>query len=80
MLTEGARPPPGSASSTPPGSGRRSPRRSTSIRLACGLTPQEVHRNDRFVQFALVAADEAVADSGLDLQSRGKESITTGSP
>ncbi|HZH21960.1 MAG TPA: beta-ketoacyl synthase N-terminal-like domain-containing protein, partial [Geodermatophilus sp.] len=30
-----------------------------------GLTAQEVHRNDRFVQFAMVAADEAVADSGL---------------
>jgi len=30
-----------------------------------GLTAQEIHRNDRFVQFALVAADEAVADSGL---------------
>src|SRR3712207_6965967 len=43
-----------------------------------GLTAQEVHRNDRFVQMALVAADEAVADSGLtrseehtsELQSR----------
>jgi minimal PKS ketosynthase (KS/KS alpha) len=32
-----------------------------------GLTPQEIFRNDRFIQFALVAADEAVADSGLDL-------------
>ena len=32
-----------------------------------GLTAQEVHRNDRFVQFAMVAADEAVADSGLRL-------------
>ena len=30
-----------------------------------GLTAQEVHRNDRFVQMAMVAADEAVADSGL---------------
>jgi minimal PKS ketosynthase (KS/KS alpha) len=30
-----------------------------------GLTPQEVYRNDRYVQFAMVAADEAVADSGL---------------
>ncbi|MGY1619795.1 beta-ketoacyl-[acyl-carrier-protein] synthase family protein [Geodermatophilus sp. SYSU D00691] len=34
-----------------------------------GLTAQEVHRNDRFVQMALVAADEAVADSGLALGS-----------
>ncbi|GAA3803739.1 beta-ketoacyl-[acyl-carrier-protein] synthase family protein [Streptomyces coacervatus] len=32
---------------------------------ARGLTVQEIHRNDRFIQFALVAADEAVADSGL---------------
>lgn len=36
---------------------------------AAGLTPQEISRSDRFVQFALVAADEAVADSGLDLAS-----------
>ena len=33
--------------------------------LACGLTPQEVYRNDRYIQFAMVAAAEAVADSGL---------------
>jgi minimal PKS ketosynthase (KS/KS alpha) len=32
-----------------------------------GLTPQQVRRTDRFVQFALVASNEAVADSGLDL-------------
>ncbi|TVT38820.1 beta-ketoacyl-[acyl-carrier-protein] synthase family protein [Amycolatopsis rhizosphaerae] len=32
-----------------------------------GLTPQEVSRCDRFVQFALAAASEAVADSGLEL-------------
>ena len=32
---------------------------------AAGLTPQEIYRNDRFIQFAMVAADEAVADSGL---------------
>ncbi len=37
--------------------------------LASGLTQQEVSRNDRFIQFAMVAADEAVADSGLDLVS-----------
>ena len=36
-----------------------------------GLTAQEVHRNDRFVQMAMVAADEAVADSGLPI---GKDS------
>lgn len=35
--------------------------------LAAGLTPREAARNDRFVQFALVAAAEAVADSGLEL-------------
>jgi minimal PKS ketosynthase (KS/KS alpha) len=35
--------------------------------MAAGLTPQETHRNDRFAQFAMVAADEAVADSGLVL-------------
>lgn len=34
---------------------------------AAGLTPIEVRRNDRYVQFALVAGDEAVADSGLEL-------------
>jgi minimal PKS ketosynthase (KS/KS alpha) len=32
---------------------------------ARGLTAREIGRNDRFVQLALVAADEAVADSGL---------------
>jgi minimal PKS ketosynthase (KS/KS alpha) len=35
--------------------------------VAAGLTVREVHRLDRFIQFALVAADEAVEDSGLDL-------------
>ena len=34
---------------------------------AHGLTADEVARMDRYVQFALVAADEAVADSGIDL-------------
>ncbi|MGY1824444.1 beta-ketoacyl-[acyl-carrier-protein] synthase family protein [Geodermatophilus sp. SYSU D00079] len=38
-----------------------------------GLTAQEVHRNDRFVQMALVAADEAVADSGLTLGTGGAD-------
>jgi len=33
--------------------------------VAAGLTVQEVHRTDRFAQFALVAAAEAMADSGL---------------
>ncbi|MFJ9844457.1 beta-ketoacyl-[acyl-carrier-protein] synthase family protein [Kitasatospora sp. NPDC101155] len=34
---------------------------------AHGLTPEQVRRDDRYVQFAMVAADEAVADAGLDL-------------
>ena len=38
-----------------------------------GLTAQEVPRNDRFVQMALVAADEAVADSGLADGSGGPD-------
>jgi minimal PKS ketosynthase (KS/KS alpha) len=33
---------------------------------AHGLTPQEIRRMDRAAQFAVVAAREAVADSGLD--------------
>jgi minimal PKS ketosynthase (KS/KS alpha) len=35
--------------------------------VACGLSPQDVERGDRYVQFALVAAAEALRDSGLDL-------------
>jgi minimal PKS ketosynthase (KS/KS alpha) len=35
--------------------------------LACGLTPEDTQRADRYVQFALVAADEAIRDCGLDL-------------
>ena len=38
-----------------------------------GLTAQEVNRNDRFVQMAMVAADEAVADSGLPIGSDSPE-------
>jgi minimal PKS ketosynthase (KS/KS alpha) len=34
---------------------------------ACGLSPEDIERADRYVQFALVGADEAVRDSGLDL-------------
>ncbi|MFI8084905.1 beta-ketoacyl-[acyl-carrier-protein] synthase family protein [Kitasatospora sp. NPDC086009] len=34
---------------------------------AHGLSPEDVQRADRYVQFAMVAADEAIADSGLDL-------------
>ncbi|MGW1955708.1 beta-ketoacyl-[acyl-carrier-protein] synthase family protein [Streptomyces sp. NPDC001920] len=32
-----------------------------------GLTPREIRRTDRFAQFALASAAEAVEDSGLDL-------------
>ena len=31
--------------------------------------PKEAKKNDRFTQFALVAADEAVKDSGLDIEN-----------
>ncbi|MFF8810788.1 beta-ketoacyl-[acyl-carrier-protein] synthase family protein [Streptomyces pactum] len=34
---------------------------------ACGLGPDEVAAADRYVQFAMVAADEAVRDAGLDM-------------
>ncbi|MFI7409337.1 beta-ketoacyl-[acyl-carrier-protein] synthase family protein [Streptomyces sp. NPDC049627] len=34
--------------------------------LAHGLEPEVVERADRYIQFALVAATEAVADSGVD--------------
>ncbi len=34
--------------------------------LAHGLAPDVVERADRYIQFALVAAQEAVADSGVD--------------
>ncbi|MFF2660129.1 beta-ketoacyl-[acyl-carrier-protein] synthase family protein [Kitasatospora sp. NPDC058032] len=34
---------------------------------AHGLGPDDVRRADRYVQFAMVAADEAIADAGLDL-------------
>ncbi|MFV0524986.1 MAG: beta-ketoacyl-[acyl-carrier-protein] synthase family protein [Acidimicrobiales bacterium] len=43
--------------------------------LAAGLTHQEIHRTDRFTQFAMVAADEAVTDSGLGLDLAGGSSI-----
>lgn len=38
-----------------------------------GLTPREIRRTDRFVQLAIAAADEAVADSGLDLVGPARE-------
>ncbi|MCZ4123707.1 beta-ketoacyl-[acyl-carrier-protein] synthase family protein [Streptomyces sp. H39-S7] len=37
---------------------------------ACGLHPDHVRRADRYVQFALVAAREAVRDSGLDTDAQ----------
>ncbi|MCK9900972.1 beta-ketoacyl-[acyl-carrier-protein] synthase family protein [Frankia sp. Cpl3] len=46
--------------------------------LASGLTRQEIARNDRFVQFALAAAIEAVADSGLDLGFAAGEGVVSG--
>ncbi|MFF7736443.1 MULTISPECIES: beta-ketoacyl-ACP synthase II [unclassified Streptomyces] len=36
---------------------------------AHGLDEHEVRRSDRYIQFALVAGDEAVRDSGLDLDA-----------
>jgi minimal PKS ketosynthase (KS/KS alpha) len=38
-----------------------------------GLSAHEVFRNDRFVQMAMVAADEAVADSGLTFGTGGAD-------
>ncbi len=34
---------------------------------AAGLSPRETRRSDRYIQFALAAAAEAVADSGIDI-------------
>jgi len=39
------------------------------------LSPKEVRRMDRFVQFAVVSAKIAVADSGLDLSKEDKNRI-----
>jgi act minimal PKS ketosynthase (KS/KS alpha) len=46
-----------------------------------GLSPQEVRRMDRAAQFAVVTAREAVADSGLELDSLdpGRIGVTVGS-
>jgi minimal PKS ketosynthase (KS/KS alpha) len=40
---------------------------------AAGLTPREQRRADRYVQFALAAAAEAIADSGLELDEQARE-------
>lgn len=36
---------------------------------AAGLSPQELRRQDRYIQFATAGAMEAMADSGLDLEA-----------
>lgn len=38
----------------------------------CGLSPREQRRSDRYIQFGLVSATEAVADAGLDLDGVGE--------
>ncbi|MFD3503434.1 beta-ketoacyl-[acyl-carrier-protein] synthase family protein [Streptomyces sp. NPDC058676] len=43
--------------------------------LAAGLTPQEARRMDRAGQFAVVAAREAVADSGIELPGADPERV-----
>ncbi|WP_089099014.1 beta-ketoacyl-[acyl-carrier-protein] synthase family protein [Streptomyces hyaluromycini] len=49
--------------------------------LAAGLSPQEVRRMDRAAQFAVVAAREAIEDSGLELSSAdpGRVGVSIGS-
>ncbi|MEV1333197.1 beta-ketoacyl-[acyl-carrier-protein] synthase family protein [Micromonospora costi] len=41
--------------------------------VAAGLTDAELRRADRYVQFALACADEAVADAGLVLDEAGRD-------
>lgn len=40
---------------------------------AAGLRPREIRRSDRYVQFGLVTAAEALADSGLELDEETSE-------
>jgi minimal PKS ketosynthase (KS/KS alpha) len=49
--------------------------------LRAGLAPEEVKRMDRMVQFAVVAASEAMKDSGLDLDAvdHNRIGVTMGS-
>lgn len=49
--------------------------------LAAGLTPEETERMDRYIQFAVVAADEAIRESGIDLDAidRDRLGVTLGS-
>jgi minimal PKS ketosynthase (KS/KS alpha) len=42
---------------------------------AAGLGEQEIRRMDRYVQFAVAAALEAIADSGLDLETTDRERV-----
>ena len=48
---------------------------------AAGLTEEEIERMDRYIQFAVAAGIEALADSGLDLESvdRDRMAVTLGS-
>ncbi|WP_246266817.1 beta-ketoacyl-[acyl-carrier-protein] synthase family protein [Nonomuraea typhae] len=43
-----------------------------------GLTPQEIRRLDRFVLMALACADEAFADSGLDMADPERMGVSLG--
>ncbi|MER7394197.1 beta-ketoacyl-[acyl-carrier-protein] synthase family protein [Streptomyces sp. NPDC000151] len=49
--------------------------------VAAGLSPQEVRRMDRAAQFAVVAAREAIADSGIDIAAGdpGRIGVSIGS-
>ena len=42
---------------------------------AAGLEPDEIERMDRYIQFAVVAANEAVRDSGLDLDRLDRDQL-----
>jgi minimal PKS ketosynthase (KS/KS alpha) len=42
---------------------------------AAGLSEHEAERMDRYVQFAAAAADEAIADSGLELANGARERL-----
>ncbi|MUN38454.1 beta-ketoacyl-[acyl-carrier-protein] synthase family protein [Actinomadura litoris] len=44
-----------------------------------GLTPRETRRMDRFVQFAVACADEALADSGIEPADRDRVGVSLGS-
>ncbi|MFA6350153.1 MAG: beta-ketoacyl-ACP synthase II [Candidatus Omnitrophota bacterium] len=43
--------------------------------LALGLTFKEVKRMDKFAQYAVISAKQAIADAGLDLQKENRERI-----